>query len=109
MSESNSKTLYDELVDLSVSDYYPFHMPGHKRKTLGFVDPYGIDITEIGGFDNLAHPTGLIKNIEDRLASLYRTDRAYAIVNGSTAGNLKEYIRCLWKNWRNLEVIQQII
>lgn len=88
MSELDSKTLYDELVDLSVSDYYPFHMPGHKRKTLGFVDPYGIDITEIGGFDNLAHPTGLIKNIEDRLASLYRTDRAYAIVNGSTAGNL---------------------
>ncbi|MCR4781700.1 MAG: aminotransferase class V-fold PLP-dependent enzyme [Lachnospiraceae bacterium] len=88
MSENKNKTLYSELVGLYESDYYPFHMPGHKRKSLEFIDPYSIDITEIGGFDNLAHPRGLIKDIEDRLASLYGCDHAFMLVNGSTCANL---------------------
>lgn len=81
-------TLYEKLVSYSKSDFYPFHMPGHKRKTLGFVDPYKIDITEIGGFDNLAHPVDVIKNINDRIANLYGVKNARLLVNGSTSGNL---------------------
>lgn len=82
------KTLYEKLLAYSQSDFYPFHMPGHKRKTLGFTDPYNIDITEIGGFDNLAHPRDVIKNINDRLAKLYGVKNARLLVNGSTGGNL---------------------
>ena len=53
------------------SDVYPFHMPGHKRKSLSFPNPYEIDITEIDGFDNLHHATGMIKEAEVRGAELY--------------------------------------
>ena len=43
------------------SDVYPFHMPGHKRNPLPFPEVYGIDITEIDGFDNLHHAEGILK------------------------------------------------
>ena len=49
--------LYKRLVDYKNSDYYPFHMPGHKRNPESaegiLARIYGIDITEIDGFDNL--------------------------------------------------------
>ena len=43
------------LQQLNESDEYPFHMPGHKRNyDAGILaDAYGIDITEIIGYDNL--------------------------------------------------------
>ena len=56
--------LVQQLRDYSASDYYPFHMPGHKRNTeLGkeYNNPFEIDITEISGFDNLHHPDGILK------------------------------------------------
>ena len=47
--------LYDKLKSYKDSGIYPFHMPGHKRNDIlndGLI-PYGIDLTEIEGFDNL--------------------------------------------------------
>ena len=41
-----------KLEQYAKSDYYPFHMPGHKRVPFHMPDPYTIDITEIDGFDN---------------------------------------------------------
>lgn len=41
--------IFDKLKNYSDSDYYAFHMPGHKRN-LDLMDgtsPYRIDITEI--------------------------------------------------------------
>lgn len=44
--------LYEKLRKYCDSDYYPFHMPGHKRRLgMGMEDPFGFDITEIEGFD----------------------------------------------------------
>ena len=45
--------LFDKLANYGNSGIYPFHMPGHKRNPLPFPEVYGIDITEIDGFDNL--------------------------------------------------------
>ena len=40
--------LYDKLKAYSESDFYAFHMPGHKRKMYMSWDavPYTVDITE---------------------------------------------------------------
>ena len=48
-------TIYEKLKAYSDSDYYGFHMPGHKRKMhmSWNADPYTVDITEIEGFDDL--------------------------------------------------------
>ncbi|MBQ7724749.1 MAG: aminotransferase class I/II-fold pyridoxal phosphate-dependent enzyme [Lachnospiraceae bacterium] len=82
--------MYEELKALSKSDMYPFHMPGHKRRMPGseVFDPYGIDITEIDGFDDMHDPRGLIKDLNKRLCSRFGGEEALILVNGSTAGVL---------------------
>lgn len=65
-------------------------MPGHKRniQLLGNDLPYDIDVTEIDGFDNLQNPDSIIKNLEDRLKSIYKVQHSHILVNGSTCGIL---------------------
>lgn len=86
--------LLERLTEYAGSDAYPFHMPGHKRRETpdgipgGFPDPYGIDITEIDGFDNLHHAEGILKDAMDEAAAVYGADRSWYLVNGSTCGIL---------------------
>ena len=81
-------TLYDALCKYSSSDAYPFHMPGHKRRSAFLCDPAAIDITEIDGFDNLHHAEGILRDAQMRAASLYKSSESHFLVNGSTAGIL---------------------
>ena len=85
--------LLERLTEYAGSDAYPFHMPGHKRREIpdgipGISDPYGIDITEIDGFDNLHHAEGILKDAMDEAAAIYGADRSWYLVNGSTCGIL---------------------
>lgn len=86
--------IMERLIEYTESDAYPFHMPGHKRREIpdgipgGFPNPYGIDITEIDGFDNLHHAEGILKDAMDEAAAVYGADRSWYLVNGSTCGIL---------------------
>ncbi|MDD3173733.1 MAG: aminotransferase class I/II-fold pyridoxal phosphate-dependent enzyme [Herbinix sp.] len=82
--------LYDKLISYNEQDYYPMHMPGHKRNTelMQMADPYKIDITEIEGFDNLHQAEGILKQLSTRLSRLYGAESSFPLVNGSTVGIL---------------------
>lgn len=82
--------LYDKLIAYHDQDYYPMHMPGHKRNTdmLQMINPYAIDITEIEGFDNLHQAEGVLRELSERLSKLYHAGRSFPLVNGSTVGIL---------------------
>lgn len=82
--------LLEELKKYSNSDFYPFHMPGHKRNTEDTEMPelYRYDITEIDGFDNLHQPEGIIKEMQKEAAQLYHSEETYFLINGSTSGIL---------------------
>lgn len=80
--------LSDKLKAYSDSDYYPFHMPGHKRMSLSVGEPSLIDITEIPGFDDLHDPKGVILEAEQRAAALWGVNRTFFLINGSTGGIL---------------------
>lgn len=82
--------IYDRLTEYSDTDYYGFHMPGHKRNLnmLGSAAPYAIDITEIEGFDDLHHAAGILEDAQRRAAQVYRADETHFLVNGSTVGIL---------------------
>ncbi len=70
---------------------YPFHMPGHKRNQgLDKLTALGAwaDITEIGGADDLHHPTGMLAELQTKLSRTWRSTKSYLLVNGSTCGNL---------------------
>ena len=78
-------TIYEKLKAYSDSDYYGFHMPGHKRKMhmSWDADPYTVDITEIEGFDDLHHAEGILKEAQERAARIYHADETHFLVNGS--------------------------
>ncbi len=84
------RLLAEELKRYGESDFYPFHMPGHKRKEMGtpVSGVYPLDITEIDGFDNLHHAEGILKEAQERAGKLYHSEKTYFLVNGSTCGLL---------------------
>ncbi len=84
------------LYQYSRSDFYPFHMPGHKRQVQNeyLCNPYAVDITEITDFDNLHHAEGILKENQDMAASLYHTEKSWFLINGSTGGILAAVSAC---------------
>lgn len=85
------ESLFDRLSAYGKSDFYPFHMPGHKRNPLVMAEHFpgvDIDITEIEGFDNLHHPEEILKEAQERASALYGTKETLYSVNGSTAALL---------------------
>ena len=94
--------LYKKLIDYTDSDYYPFHMPGHKRNFKEGLNPYTYDITEIDGFDNLHEPMGILRIAMEEAARFYESDKTYFLVNGSTCGLLSAICALTAKNDRIL-------
>jgi len=81
------ETLYEKLEKYSESDYYPFHMPGHKRNQENAdKSPYLYDITEIDGFDCLHYPKEIIKERIEKVSEFYKSKKSYYLINGSTCG-----------------------
>lgn len=81
--------LFHKLEQYASSDYYPFHMPGHKRNM--FTDmksPFHYDITEIDGFDNLHDAQDILKKGMEQTAEVFQSLQSYYLVNGSTGGLL---------------------
>lgn len=66
------------------TDPLPMHMPGGKRNPDFVSQAFMRDITEIGGFDNLHSPSGLLRDLEDCASSLWNAENAFLSVNGSS-------------------------
>ena len=85
-------SLEEKLIAYSESDYYGFHMPGHKRNLALFEKenriPYEIDITEIDGFDDLHHSEDILLDARKKAAQVFGAEESYYLINGSTVGNI---------------------
>ncbi|HXM17296.1 MAG TPA: aminotransferase class I/II-fold pyridoxal phosphate-dependent enzyme [Candidatus Tumulicola sp.] len=86
---------FDVLQDYVTSGTTPFHTPGHKqgigmhplmRDFIGD-NVLAIDLTQVGNLDDLANPTGPLKEAHALAAAAWGADFTYFLVNGSTAGN----------------------
>ena len=90
------ENLYEKLSSYAESDYYGFHMPGHKRNrnVTGVSLPYRIDITEIEGFDDLHHAKGFLKQAQERAAEVFQGEETCFLINGSTVGILSAVLGC---------------
>ena len=95
--------------------FNPFHMPGHKRQVHSpyLRNPYEVDITEITDFDNLHHAEGIIKDNQEKAASLYHADKTWFLINGSTAGILAAVSACTSRggnfSWQGTAIKQYIM
>ena len=96
---AKESSLYAQLSAYCGSDHYPYHMPGHKRSRAagGMAQYYGIDITEIDGFDNLHHAEGILQKAQQRADRLYGEEgtETFFLVNGSTCGVLASVMTAL--------------
>ena len=85
-------SLEEKLIAYSESDYYGFHMPGHKRSLELFEKenriPYEMDITEIDGFDDLHHSEDILLDARKKAAQVFGAKESYYLINGSTVGNI---------------------
>ncbi|MDE6015093.1 MAG: aminotransferase class I/II-fold pyridoxal phosphate-dependent enzyme [Acetatifactor sp.] len=83
-------SLFQQLNSYGETDYYPYHMPGHKRRKLGEIPEQLLkaDITEIDGFDNLHQPEGILRELQERANALYGAEESFYLINGSTGGIL---------------------
>lgn len=90
------KSLYEALQENRDAGICPMHMPGHKRNTHLFQmeNPYGLDITEIHGFDNLHNAQGILKESMERAAALWGARQTWFLINGSSCGVLAGIAAC---------------
>jgi len=75
----------NELDKINSQNTCRFHMPGHKGRGEAFA-LYDYDITEIPGADNLHDAQGIIAQAQTKLATIYQSDEAAILVNGTTTG-----------------------
>lgn len=82
--------LWEKLQAYGDGDYYPYHMPGHKRNGWGALPPEfaKLDITEINGFDNLHEPEDLFRHLQQQAAEICGAKESFYLVNGSSCGVL---------------------
>lgn len=84
-----STPIYDGLIAYQKQEYYPWHMPGHKRHMPDIIkNPYNMDYTEVPGLDNLHAPQEMIYESLQQAALIYGSVQSYYLINGSTAGIL---------------------
>ena len=83
--EEKDLPLYGALQAHSQSGACLFSMPGHKGRGLLPLD-WGMDITELPGFDNLHQAGGVIAEAQQKAAALRGADEAFFLVNGSSGG-----------------------
>ena len=81
--------LQKQLEAYAQQELYPLHMPGHKRRMApGPGLPYGWDVTEVPGTDDLHDAREILAQAMARTAELYGARRTWYLVNGSTCGIL---------------------
>lgn len=70
------------------------HIPGHKgrrgleEKTAEVFgkDLLEIDVTEVHHMDDLHQPSGMIRDAQEKAANLWKSEKTYFLVNGSSSG-----------------------
>ena len=86
---SSHSKLYSQLERYCSFGPYPFHMPGHKRSLMPVEAlPYGWDVTEVPGTDDLHEADGILARAMERTARVWGAERTWYLVNGSTCGLL---------------------
>ncbi|MDX8047511.1 aminotransferase class I/II-fold pyridoxal phosphate-dependent enzyme [Gracilibacillus sp. S3-1-1] len=87
--------LYQAIKDFKNNKNNSFHVPGHKNGQVfvteareDFQSLLAMDLTELGGLDDLHAPEGVIEEAQTLAAEWFGSIHTYFLVNGSTAGNL---------------------
>lgn len=91
--EYTNRPLVNKLIEFQQKKPVSLHVPGHKNGMLSGLPSamraaLSFDVTELNGLDDLHQPEEVIKEAQEQLSRLYKTEASYFLVNGSTVGNL---------------------
>lgn len=88
----------DYLEAYSKEDWYPWHMPGHKRQDVFENDFWRAlfqrDFTEAKNLDDMHEPELFMKDSMRQMQAYYGTIKTYMMVNGATGGILAALYAC---------------
>ncbi|MGV8146003.1 MAG: aminotransferase class I/II-fold pyridoxal phosphate-dependent enzyme [Alkaliphilus sp.] len=94
VSNLREELLIEKLIKISNEGKVSFHTPGHKfgkifnelewEELLSNLPMF--DTTELKKTDNLHHPTGIIKEAQERASEVFNSEETFFLVNGSTSG-----------------------
>lgn len=76
--------LYLQLQQHRKKDFSPFHTPGHKGAVFFPDDLWRLDLTELPDTDALFEANGILRDCEERLASLFGAGRTLISCGGCT-------------------------
>lgn len=100
----NNIPLLDALKQFVNKDTISFHVPGHKNGSHNFINELELpnilkyDVTELNGLDDLHYPSESIEEAQKLLATVYKADESFFLVNGSTVGNLASILALCGEN-----------
>lgn len=103
---TNATPLFNQLLEESKRIQASFHFPGHKRGSAipkSMRDSFGssifsADLPELPCLDNLANPSGVIKEAEELAAKAFSAGKSWFLVNGATSGILAAIMSCCRPN-----------
>ena len=86
------KPLLAAVEKYRLAHVYPLHTPGHKGgrgadpDLMHLAGPVALesDVSLMEELDDIHHPSGCIKALEDQAAKVYHADRCFLGVNGTT-------------------------
>lgn len=96
--------IINSLVEYKNEGILRLHMPGHKGKTNEYrlleiikENLYSIDLTEVDGTDNLHNATSIIKESQEMSSNIFKCEKSFYLVNGSTSGIYSMILSCVNK------------
>ena len=94
-------SLLNKILQFKKQKMYFFTTPSHSQGAFNLPylkDLYKFDFSEMDGLDNLREPQEVIFNMLEKLTKIYDTKRTFALINGSSSGNIASMLTVLNQN-----------
>lgn len=94
-------SLLNKILQFKKQKMHFFTTPSHSQGAFSLPylkDLYKFDFSEMDGLDNLREPKEVILKMLEKLTKIYDTKQTFALINGSSSGNIASMLAILNQN-----------
>ena len=94
-------SLLNKILQFKKQKMHFFTTPSHSQGAFNLPylkDLYKFDFSEMDGLDNLREPKEVILKMLEKLTKIYDTKQTFALINGSSSGNIASMLTILNQN-----------
>ena len=91
-------SLLNQILQLKKEKVQFFTTPSHSQGAFNLPylkDLYKFDFSEMDGLDNLREPKEVLAQMLEQLTTVYKTKKTFALINGSSSGNVASMLTVL--------------